>query len=105
MGVEHDFPAIAQGRPLMILPTPVATVLLPLAPAFTEPTFERFVLLTLAAVLTTGRRTVANLLRTLGCLAPGHRPSYQRVLSAAHWSGLKLARCLCRLVLVLLPDD
>ena len=89
----------------MILPTPVATVLLPLAPAFTEPTFERFVLLTLAAVLTTGRRTVANLLRTLGCLAPGHHTSYQRVLSRARWSGLTLAHCLSRLVLVLLPDD
>ncbi len=28
-----------------------------------------------AAILTTGRRTVANLLRTLGTLAPGHRTS------------------------------
>src|SRR5262245_3200496 len=62
----------------MILPTEAASVLLPLAPAFTAPTFDRFVLLTLSAVLTTGRRTVANLLRTLGCLAQGHRTSYQR---------------------------
>ena len=45
----------------MILPTQAAAVLLPLAPAFTAPTFERFVLLTLSAILTTGRRTVANL--------------------------------------------
>jgi hypothetical protein len=87
----------------MILPTPVAPVLLPLAPAFTAPTFERFTLLALSALLTTGRRTVANLLRTLGCLAPGHRTSYQRVLSAAHWSGLKVACLLCRQVLALLP--
>src|SRR5262245_45775940 len=89
----------------MILPTPLACVLLPLAPAFTAPTFERFVLLTLAAILTTGRRTVANLLRTLGAVATGHRTSYQRVLSAARWSGLKLACCLCRLVLRRLPAD
>jgi hypothetical protein len=87
----------------MILPTEAASVLLPLAPAFTAPTFDRFALLALSAVLTTGRRTVANLLRTAGCLAAGHRTSYQRVLSQAHWSGLKLACRLCRLVLRLLP--
>jgi hypothetical protein len=89
----------------MILPTPAAAVLLPLAPAFSAPTFERFVLLALAAILTPGRRTVANLVRTLGCLAPGHRTSYQRVLSVARWSGLRLAWALCRLVLRLLPAD
>ena len=89
----------------MILPTPLAAVLLPLAPAFTAPTFDRFALLALAALLTPGRRTVANLLRTLRGLAPGHRTSYQRVLSAARWSGLTLACCLCRLVLRLLPPD
>jgi hypothetical protein len=88
----------------MILPTPADAVLLPLAPALTEPTFRRFVLLALSAILTTGRRTVANLLRTLGCLAPGHRTSYQRVLSGARWSGLRLACLLCRQLLALLPD-
>jgi hypothetical protein len=76
-----------------------------LAPAFTAPTFGRFALLALAALLTTGRRTVANLLRTLRCLAPGHRTSYQRVLSSARWSGLTLACALCRLVLRHLPAD
>ena len=89
----------------MILPTPLADVLLPLADAFTTPTFDRFALLTLSALLTTGRRTVANLLRTLRGLAPGHRTSYQRVLSSARWSGLQLACHLCRQVLHLLPDD
>jgi DDE superfamily endonuclease len=89
----------------MILPAPLAAVLLPLAPAFSAPTFQRFTLLALAALLTTGRRTVANLLRTLRGLAPGHPTSYQRVLSSARWSGLRLACGLCRLVLRLLPDD
>jgi DDE superfamily endonuclease len=89
----------------VILPTPLAAVLLPLAPAFTAPTFGRFALLTLSALLTTGRRTVANLLRTLRGLAPGHRTSYQRVLSSARWSGLALACLLCRLVLRLAPAD
>ena len=41
------------------------------APACHPPTFLRLQLLAVAAVLTTGRRTVANLLRTLGHLAQG----------------------------------
>src|SRR5689334_16083032 len=53
------------------LPTPVRDVLDPLAPAFTRPTSRRFVLLARAALLTVGAPTVADLLRTLGRLAPG----------------------------------
>jgi hypothetical protein len=75
----------------MILPTDAGPLLLALAPAVTAPTFDRFTTLMAAALLTTGRRTVANLLRTLGGLAHGRRTSYRRVLSAASWSGLRLA--------------
>ncbi len=89
----------------MILPTPLADVSLPLAPAFTAPTFGRFALLAIAPPLTTGRRTGAHLLRTPRCLAPGHRTGYQRVPSAARWPCLTLACCPCRLVLRLLPAD
>jgi hypothetical protein len=74
--------------------------LLALAPAFTQPTFRRFVTRLAAALLTTGRHTVANLLRTAGPLATGHRTSYQRVLSAASWSALRLACLLARFLLV-----
>jgi hypothetical protein len=82
------------------IPAPAARLLLPFAPAFTQPTFERACLLLLAALLTTGRRTVANLLRTLGGLARGDPSSYRRVLSAAQWSGLRLAAVVCRLAFV-----
>jgi len=40
----------------------------PLLSHFTQPTSARFVVLTAAAVLATGWRTVANLLRTVGAL-------------------------------------
>src|SRR5689334_25139767 len=52
--------------------------------------------LAIAAILTTGRRTFSNLLRTLGHLAVGAPSSYHRVLSEAHWSGLRLAALLTR---------
>jgi hypothetical protein len=59
----------------------------------------------LSAILCTGRRTVANLLRTVAPLTDGHRTTSQRVLSSAEWSALRLACQLCRVVLALVPDD
>jgi hypothetical protein len=73
-------------------PEPVHTVFEPLAPALTRPTYRRLVLLALAAILTVGGRTIANLLRGLGALAPGHSSSYHRVLSHRRWSAHRLAR-------------
>ena len=87
------------------LPAEAAPLLLALHPAFTQPTRHRFLLLMTAATLTTGRRTVANLLRTAGPLAEGHKTSFQRVWSAASWSGLRLACLLTGFVLRhLVPD-
>jgi hypothetical protein len=83
----------------MILPNDAQTLVLALAPAFTYPTLRRFTTLMAAALLTPGRRTVANLLRTLGPLADGHPTSYQRVLSSASWSGLLLGVLLTRFLL------
>jgi DDE superfamily endonuclease len=89
----------------MILPPEATPLLAALAPAFTQPTYHRFATLLIAAVLTTGRRTVANLLRTLGGLARGHRTDYQRVLSRAPWSALELACALAGFLLRhLVPD-
>jgi hypothetical protein len=56
-------------------------------------------LLALAAILTVGRHTVANLLRCLGALAPGHPSSYHRVFSRDRWSSWALARRFAQRVL------
>ena len=90
---------------MMILPPEALPLLEAFAPAFTRPTFQRFRLLLVAAILTPGRRTVANLLRTLGHLVPGHRTDYQRVLSRAPWSGLRLGCMLARFLLTQLTPD
>lgn len=83
----------------MILPPEAHALVQVLAPHFTNPTSQRFSALMVAALVTTGRRTVANLLRTLRQLAPGHRTDYQRVLSRAPWSGLALGCALVRFLL------
>ena len=83
----------------MILPTEAAALLQALAPAFTQPSFRRAVVLLGAALLTTGRRTIANLLRTAQVWSQGDASSYRRVFSAARWSGLRLACLLARFLL------
>ena len=88
-----------------ILPDDSLALLDCFAPVFTEPTYQRFLVLMGAAILTTGRRTIANLLRTAGSLAPGHTSSYRRVFSDARWSALQLACASARLLVALLPED
>jgi hypothetical protein len=74
------------------LPEPARSLLAALAGAFTAPSFLRFIALALATLLTLGQRTVCNLLRTLGALAPGHPSSYHRLFSQRRWSSWRLAR-------------
>jgi hypothetical protein len=80
------------------LPKPIHDLFGPLEPVFTRPTYRRFVLLALAAILTTGAHTVANLLRCLGPLAPGDPTSYHRFFSRDRWSSWALARRLIQTV-------
>jgi hypothetical protein len=68
----------------MIRPSEAQPILQALAPAFTKPTSRRFLVLLGAAILTTGRRTVANLLRTAAPLADGHPTTYPRQLTGPH---------------------
>jgi hypothetical protein len=55
---------------MSILPRAAQPLLKSFAAAFTRPTFKRFLTLMLGAVLTTGRRTITNLLRAVRGLAP-----------------------------------
>jgi hypothetical protein len=68
-------------------------------PAFSTPTYHRFLVLLLGAVLTTGRQTITNIYRTVRHYATGHVSSYHRVFSQRRWSAWELAH---RLVTFLL---
>ena len=75
---------------------PVLTIF---QPTFSTPTYNRFLVLLVGALLTTGRRTITNLLRIVGHQAPGHMSSSHRVFSRRHWSPWALARGLMRFLL------
>jgi hypothetical protein len=81
------------------IPRAAEPLLRELAEAFTRPTFGRFTILLFGAILTTGRRTVSNLLRTVQALAPGHPSSYHRVFSRRRWSLWPLGRGLAGFIL------
>jgi hypothetical protein len=74
------------------VPQPARSLFDCLQGGFTRPTFLRFVVVALATILTIGGRTVCNLLRTLGVLAPGHPTSYHRLFSKRCWSMWRLAQ-------------
>ena len=87
------------------LPHPAQALCDTLGSAFTRATALRFSLLLVAALLTVGRHTVANLLRTLGPLVPGDSSSYRRLFSQRRWSSWRLARLLTGWVVEhLVPD-
>ena len=68
------------------LPRPARALVDTLGRACHAATALRLGLLLVAALLTVGRHTVANLLRTLGPLVPGDPSSYRRVFSHRRWS-------------------
>jgi hypothetical protein len=84
---------------MLLIPSFARPVLDQLAPVFFQPTYQRFLVLLVAAILTTGRRNVSNLLRTVPGLAPGDPSSYHRVFSRRRWSALRLARLLAKFIL------
>lgn len=81
------------------LPKIISKLLEDFSPVFSRPTLQRFCLLLLAAIVTTGSRTVSNLLRTVDFVVSGHSSSYHRVFSKRRWSTWKLSKILIRLIL------
>jgi len=81
------------------IPALAQPLLYAFARAFTQPTFQRGLLLLVATVLTPGRRTVTNVLRTVGNLCVGHPSSYHRGFSQRRWSAWRLSRALTTFIL------
>jgi DDE superfamily endonuclease len=83
----------------MKLPDFAGPVLSMFQPAFSTPTYHRFLVLWLGAIFTTGRQTITNICRTVRHDAKGHVSSYHRVFSQRRWSTWELARRLLTFLL------
>jgi hypothetical protein len=87
----------------MLLPQTAEPILMVLSIAFTEPSFQRFLVLTIGAILTSGPRTILRVLSTMGPLAPGNHTDYHRLFSRAPWSTWKVGKAIARLIIDLVP--
>lgn len=74
-------------------------------PAFSAPTYQRFILLCTGAIVTMGRRSVSRILWSVRCLISGHASSYHRFFSSARWSLWPMAKVLAVLVVACVPAD
>jgi hypothetical protein len=90
---------------MLTLPAAAQPLLLALTDPLTQPTAQRLLLLTVGAIVSSGRRTVTHILAVLGGLVQGHFSDYHRVFSRASWSCWAVGKILARLVLDLLPPD
>ncbi len=80
------------------LPTEIIKVLSVFAPLFSRRVFHHVQVLVIGALLTPGRRTVANALRVMGLHQHRHFQNYHRVLNRAQWSSRKAAHLLLQLL-------
>ena len=81
------------------LPTRFAWVILCFARLFGQRTWRCAEQLLIGAILAPGARTVASVLRVLGCSRERHFVNYHRVLSRAVWSPRAAARVLLHLLI------
>jgi hypothetical protein len=68
-------------------------------PAFSTPTYHRFLVLWLGPIMTTGRHTIPDLLWTMRHHANWHVSADHRIFSTRRWSTWELARLLPALLM------
>jgi len=83
----------------MFLPAEIILVLAHFAPAFTQPTYQKAIVLVIGTMLAKGRRTVTSALRAMGKEQEAGWSKYHQVLNRAQWSGLKVSQLLLHLII------
>lgn len=76
------------------LPAAILSVLSLFAPLFSKPVYKNALLLFVGHILSKGRRTVADILRTLNLQHIDNFSKFHWVLSGAKWSGLQASHLL-----------
>ena len=82
----------------MFLPSEIITVLAHFAPAFTQPSYQKVVVLLVGTIQARGRRTVTAALRAVGLQQDKQWAKYHHLLNRASWSGLRVSQLLLQLL-------
>lgn len=78
----------------MSLPEPIIALLASFQPVFTNPTWQKVLVLLIGTLLARGRRTVTVALRQMGLEQTPQFSKYHHLLNRAQWSPIQLSRCL-----------
>ena len=91
---------------MLTLPTRIIHVVRHFETALSERVWEWAKVLLIGAILAPGERTVAAILRVMGCSDEKHFQNYHRVLNRAKWSSRELSRrLLVLLVRLFVPGN
>ena len=91
---------------MLDLPAQILNVLVLFSPLFSKPVYRNVLLLFVGHVLTKGRRTIADILRTLDLKSFKNFSKFHWVLSGAKWSACKAAGILLlEIIRVFLPNE
>jgi hypothetical protein len=82
----------------MFLPAEIITVLAHFQPAFTQPSYQKVVVLLVGTLLARGRRTVTAALRAVGLQQHKQWAKYHHLLNRASWSGLLVSQILLQVL-------
>lgn len=82
----------------MFLPAEIIPVLAHFTPVFTQPTYQKALVLVVGTVLAKGRRTVTSALRAVGKEQESGWSKYHQVLNRSSWSGLAVSQRLLGLI-------
>ena len=87
-----------------VLPEVFRPVFAGFAIAMTRPTFQRFVIIAVGAILCRGRRTITRITWLMKIYASGDLTDFHRVFSRAPWDPNDLAKVLTLMILDWTPD-
>ncbi len=91
---------------MLDLPAEILNVLALFSPLFSRPVYKNIVLITAGHLLTKGRRTVADVLRSLGLKAVKNFSRFHWVFSGAKWNSFKGSQILfLQIISIFLPDE
>lgn len=82
----------------MFLSAEIITVIAHFQPAFTQPSYQKVVVLLVGTLLTRGRRTVTAALRAVGLQKHKQWAKYHHLLNRARWSGLLVSQILLQVL-------
>jgi hypothetical protein len=105
MMVGENKPSIRKESDMFAIPPAAEPLFNSFSVAFTEPTFQRMVVMVIGGILAHGRHTVTGMLGPVRELLAGHPSDYHRVFSRASWSLWPVGKILAATIVALLPED